>query len=265
MTTLIDGYVDDRIAVDDRAVQYGDGVYRTLEWRDGRPLLWDWQWRRLRHDAAALGLALPAACVVLDELERVARGLPRAVCKIILTRASARRGYAIPPEAATRRIVSAAAWDGYPPALAEHGVATRLCGLRLGLQPRLAGIKHLNRLENVLARSEWTDTAIHEGLMLDSDGSLVEATMSNLFVVRAGELATPALDRCGVAGAVRAWVLDQHPTCVRRLDLGDLENADEAFLCNSLIGIWPIARFGQRVWRHFPLAHGLAAALRIAK
>jgi 4-amino-4-deoxychorismate lyase len=261
MTTLIDGCENASVPSTDRALHYGDGVYRTLEWREGRPLLWHWQWQRLSHDAAALGLDLPDAGVLCEELARAAAGLPRAVCKIMLTRTGGRRGYAIAPDATTRRIVSAAPWAGYPADCTERGVTVRLCELRLGLQPRLAGIKHLNRLENVLARSEWSDPAIREGLLLDSDGTLVEGTMSNLFLVRAGELATPALDRCGVAGAVRAWLLAQRRVRVARLTLADLETADEAFLCNSLAGIWPIARLGGRERHHFPLAHELAHEL----
>ncbi|WP_028533910.1 aminodeoxychorismate lyase [Paludibacterium yongneupense] len=264
MTILVDGREAGSIPASDRALHYGDGVYRTLEWREGRARLWPWQWQRLSHDAAALGLDLPEPERILEELARAVGGLQRAVCKIILSRDGSRRGYAIAPDAATRRTISAVPWNGYPAAMSERGVAVRLCELRLGLQPRLAGIKHLNRLENVLARSEWTDADIAEGLLLDSEGTLVEGTMSNVFLVRDGELRTAALDRCGVAGAVRACLLAQDVVHVGRLTLADLEAADEAFLCNSLAGIWPIARFGAHCWREFPRAQALARALAAA-
>lgn len=253
MAMLIDGVPGDSVSALDRGLAYGDGVYRTLELMAGRPRLWRWQWQRLAGDCARLSLPLPDENLLLAELAQVSADLERAVAKVVLTRGVGRRGYAMPADAVPTRIVSASAWAGYPAELAEQGVTVRLCDLRLGLQPRLAGIKHLNRLENVLARSEWSDSALHEGLLLDSEGYLVEGTMSNLFLLRDGALFTPALDRSGVAGALRAWVLDNAPelgltVSEARLTLDDLDAAEAVFLCNSLIGIWPVVRLGGRVW-----------------
>ncbi|WP_024303777.1 aminodeoxychorismate lyase [Pseudogulbenkiania sp. MAI-1] len=269
MTVLIDGVPGEQVSALDRGLAYGDGVYRTLELVAGRPRLWRWQWQRLADDCVRLCLPLPDECLVLAELEQAAAGLERAVAKIVLTRGAGRRGYAMPADAVPTRIVSANAWAGYPTELAEQGVTVRLCELRLGLQPRLAGIKHLNRLENVLARSEWSDPAIHEGLLLDSEGYLVEGTMSNLFQLRGGELVTPLLDRSGVAGALRAWVFDNAPALglvVReaRLTLDDLDSAEAVFLCNSLIGLWPVVRLDGRTWQIPEILRALAARLAVA-
>nr|WP_294865452.1 aminodeoxychorismate lyase [uncultured Pseudogulbenkiania sp.] len=269
MAMLIDGAPDEQVSALDRGLAYGDGVYRTLELLAGRPRLWRWQWQRLAEDCARLALPLPDERLLLAELAQAAAGLERAVAKIVLTRGVGRRGYAMPADAVPTRIVSASPWAGYPAELAEQGVTVRRCELRLGQQPRLAGIKHLNRLENVLARSEWSDPTIHEGLLLDSEGYLVEGTMSNLFLLRGGELATPLLDRSGVAGALRAWVLDNAPAlglAVReaRLTLADLDAAEAVFLCNSLIGIWPVVRLGERTWPIPQALRALAAQLAAA-
>ena len=137
----------------------------------------------------------------------------------------------------------------------------RLCQLRLARQPRLAGIKHLNRLENVLARSEWTDPQIQEGLLLDSQSEVIECTKSNLFLVRDGRLSTPLLDQCGVAGALRAWVMERTPVETVRLSLEQVLSADEVFVCNSLAGIWPVAQLEARHWTGFDTAARLAAML----
>lgn len=250
---LVNGQPGDSISASDRGLAYGDGIYRTLEARHGTPLLWHWQWQRLAADCAALRLPCPDEAMLLREIASVATNLERAVVKIVLTRGSGQRGYAMPAACTPTRIVSASAWSGYPPERAQQGIVARWCDTWLAIQPRLAGIKHLNRLENVLARSEWTDPAIAEGLMLDMDGTVVEGTMSNLFIVRAGELITPPLDRCGVSGAMRACVIDTAANLglhvhEARLSPEEVMAADEAFVCNSLAGIWPLRQLAARQW-----------------
>lgn len=266
---LINGVPADTISALDRGLAYGDGIYRTVELIDGAPRLWRWQWQRLQADAAKLQLPLPEEALLLAELAQAAHGLTRAVGKITITRGQGQRGYAMPAEPASTRIVSANAWAGYPPERLQHGVTLCLCALRLGRQPALAGVKHLNRLENVLARSEWGDPDIHEGLLLDSEGNLIEATMSNVFLLNGNTLRTPRLDQAGVSGALRAWVFDQVPALGWRveeaeLELGDLAAAEAVLLTNSLIGIWPVAKLGgpiERSWSDFTLAQRLAQAL----
>jgi len=176
------------------------------------------------------------------------------VLKLILTRGSGGRGYA-PPEDAEPTLVLLR----YPQRIptmsdAQTGIVVRLCDLRLARQPVLAGIKHLNRLEYVLARAEWREPTIAEGLLFDTQGELVEAVASNVFLVQAGRLRTPYLDQCGVAGVMRAEVL----ACAERLGvaaeetrlcLDDVLCADEVFLTNSLHGIRPVrALHGYREW-----------------
>ncbi|GHD76106.1 aminodeoxychorismate lyase [Vogesella fluminis] len=263
---LVNGQPGDRISAGDRGLAYGDGIYRTLEARHGTPLLWHWQWQRLAADCAALRLPCPDEALLLREIASVAARLERAVVKIVLTRGSGQRGYAMPAACSPTRIVSASAWGGYPAECAAAGIVARWCDTRLAIQPRLAGIKHLNRLENVLARSEWTDPAIAEGLMLDMDGTVVEGTMSNLFIVRAGELITPPLDRCGVSGAMRACVIDTAANLglhmrETRLSPDEVLASDEAFVCNSLAGIWPLRQLGTRQWQPGTLTRHLQQLL----
>ncbi|MDC7699710.1 aminodeoxychorismate lyase [Vogesella indigofera] len=251
---LVNGQPGDSISAGDRGLAYGDGIYRTLEARHGTPLLWHWQWQRLAADCTALRLPCPDEALLLREIASVTAKLERAVVKIVLTRGVGQRGYAMPAACMPTRIVSASTWAGYPAERAALGIAARWCDTRLAIQPSLAGIKHLNRLENVLARSEWTDPAIAEGLMLDMDGTVVEGIMSNLFIVRAGELITPLLDRCGVSGAMRACVIDTAANLglhVRevRLSPDEVMAADEAFVCNSLAGIWPLRQLAERQWQ----------------
>jgi 4-amino-4-deoxychorismate lyase len=122
--------------------------------------------------------------------------------------------------------------------------------------PLLAGLKHCNRLEHVLARAEWSDSAIAEGILFSTSGKLVSGTMSNLFLVSQSSILTPRLDSFGVAGVMRRVVMKEALRAgipVRECDLGvaDLETADEVFLTNARIGVWPV-----RVLDGRPLARG---------
>jgi 4-amino-4-deoxychorismate lyase len=145
-------------------------------------------------------------------------------------------------------------------AIKAQGAQVRICQLRLGHQPHLAGIKHLNRLEQVLAQNEWHNPDIHEGLLFDEDGRLVSGTKSNVFLVRAGTLITPNLSRCGVAGVTRARLMKiAHDAGLPGGEVDDIDlkmvlAADELLLCNSLIGLWRVARLEDRSW-HVPVLY----------
>ena len=230
---------------------FGDGVFRTIAVRAGRALNWTWHYRRLSIDCALLGIAAPPEAVVAFEVAQVARD--DATVKVIVTRGAGGRGYGIPQAVPATRIVAAFASASHDPARARDGVTVRRCALVISEQPRLAGAKTLNRLENVLARSEWDDPAIAEGLLVDAGGRVIEGTMSNLFLVARGGVATPDLARSGVVGAQRERVRELLGRAgidceVRDIDWAGLEEADEIFLTNSLIGAWPVARLGERRW-----------------
>jgi 4-amino-4-deoxychorismate lyase len=185
------------------------------------------------------------------EAIEMVRDHQNAVLKLIVTRGVGGRGYRQPPIISPTRLFSVHPHPNYPVEWSREGVTLRLCQKRLSLNPDLSGIKHLNRLEQILARAEWSDDGIQEGLMLDAEQQVVEGTMSNLFVVNQGELLTPRLDRCGIAGIVRGLILDAaEALCLNaretRLSMSDLQNADELFLSNSIIGIWPVKCFEQR-------------------
>lgn len=259
---LVNGIESSCIDPLDRGFAYGDGVFRTLPARDGQPLHWKRHYHRLRHDCEALGIACPDPAILLDEARAVAAGRDHCVVKIIVTRGSGARGYRPDPAAIPSRVVLAAPAPAYPADHARAGIKLRLCRLRLAEQPRLAGIKHLNRLENVLARGEWDDPGIVEGLLLDAGGNVVEGTMSNVFLVEQGRLVTPALTRCGVAGVQRELVLEQGRRAgleprVEDVALSRVLCADEVFLTNSLIGIWPVREFENALWNDWPVAQEL--------
>ena len=248
---MINGRTTDCLTSADRGLLYGDGLFETIAVKDGVVCHWQQHLQRLQAGCARLGIEPVDEALLAEESRQLVEGVSGAVLKIIITRGSGGRGYRVPGQAAPTRILQLHDWPDFPVACAEHGVAVRVCHTRLGHNPALAGIKHLNRLEQVLARQEWDDADIMEGLLLDSDGNLVEGTMSNLFLVRDGVLQTPDLHRCGVAGIMRTRVLGMADQLSIRADIcqlaiEDLHAAGEIFICNSLIGIWPVIALDAR-------------------
>lgn len=250
MKTWFNGQLANQLDLSDRGLSYGDGLFETVQIRHGRALLLEQHWARLQSGLARL--KFPASSLALLQQDVAALTLPDSgVLKLTLTRGPGGRGYRLPDVAQVSRIVALGPLPEFSGQPAEQGVRVRLCDARLGLNPLLAGIKHLNRLEQVLARAEWQDAAIAEGLVCDLEGYLAEGTMSNLFWVIEGVLYTPQLDRCGVAGIVR----DRLIKIARQADItvvegryppAILDQANEVFVCNSLIDIWPVNQLEQQ-------------------
>lgn len=224
---------------DDRGAAYGDGLFETVLLRDGQPQLWEAHLARLARGCEVLAIPLPAQAALEQPLAAAGQGLQ--VLKLMLTRGSGGRGYQLPADPEPRLrwylvpfVPKEACWT--------RGVHIRHCALRLGIQPALAGLKHLNRLENVLARAEWSTPEVAEGVLCDTEGRLVEATSMNLFWLRHGHLETPRLDRCGVAGTLRDALRQR--VNLQEVERGPkaLEEAEAVWLGNSVQGLWPVAR-----------------------
>lgn len=264
---LINGLEASRIAIGDRGLNYGDGLFETVAIDGGRPLLWERHMRRLQSGCRRLAIEAPCADLLEREASHLCRKRRRAVLKIIVTRGGGGRGYGPPRHPAATRILSVQPWPDYPRAHYETGVTVRVCRTRLATPHALAGLKHLNRLEQVLARAEWDDPRVAEGLMLDREDHVIEGTMSNIFMVRGDRLITPDLSGAGVAGIMRALIMELAPAlaltpAVRPIALAELGTADEIFLSNSLMGLWPVrAVEGFRRLRPGPASRALAGRL----
>ncbi len=241
---LVDGEISERVSALDRGLHYGDGLFETMAVFQGTPRFWQGHMDRLGAGCQQLGLPVTPQSVLLREVQTVSAGRRSCVVKIIITRGSSGRGYAADEDVRTNRIVCAWAWPEDPGHLVDTGIRARICDLRLGIQPALAGLKHLNRLEQVLARAEWNDPSIHEGILLDPEDHVVSAISSNIFLVSHGRLLTPRMDRCGVRGVMRSAILAAfRARCEqRRIMLDMLPEADEVFVCNAVRGVFPVTR-----------------------
>jgi 4-amino-4-deoxychorismate lyase len=257
---LVDGRPADIVAADDRGLSYGDGLFETIRFVDGAAPLWARHMQRLAHGCERLRLPLPDPALLWREAQATTQGMARAVLRITLTRGTGERGYAMPPSPRPTRIVASFPMPALDAAAYADGVRLHLCATRLAEQPALAGLKHLNRLEQVLARAEWDDPAIAEGLMCDMHGRAISAVSANLFAVIGGVPATPSLARCGVAGVGRAEVLAALPRAqVRDLPLEECLRASELFLVSSVRGIVPVQAVGDNVYGPGPVARAMQA------
>lgn len=246
---IINGQQGSSIQVMDRSVMYGDGVFRTMRMRNGRINAWLGQYHKLEADCQALDILCPARIILEQEIKQIAHDTPDCVVKIVVSRGEGGRGYSVPDSVSPNRVVLTAPIPAYPALFWDQGVRLHVCEMRMCHQPRLAGIKHLNRLENVLARMEWSNPEIAEGLMLDAEGWVIEGTMANIFMRQGNTLFTPDLSDCGVAGLQRKRILEFAPQCgltpeISHFSLPNLLKAEEVFLCNSVIGVWPVRQIG---------------------
>ena len=237
----------------DRGLQYGDGVFETIKVNDGRLILWDQHISRLQEGCQRLFIPPPSLKLISLETNTLIEGQGNGVIKIIITRGQGGRGYSLPEKTEASRIIIRYPTPLYPEKNYREGVRIRLCLTKITTNPTLAGIKHLNRLENILAKNEWQDSTIAEGLMLDYENKIIEGTMTNVFFVKKGRLITPSLKNGGVAGVMRNFVLKlaqdwQIPHDIRDVGKEQLLNADEIFLTNSLIGIWPVTQLEQQAF-----------------
>jgi 4-amino-4-deoxychorismate lyase len=184
---------------------------------------------------------------VLEALSEALSGRDEGVLKFVLTRGKGGRGYRQPDHPLPWLGISIHDRPDYPDTWYEEGIQARVCRTRLGQNPQVAGIKHLNRLEQVLARSEWEDE-YQEGLMLDTENRVIEGVMSNLFLIAGETLVTPELNRCGVKGVMRDRILNWAVRSAvpykidAELSLEQVYSAEAVFVCNSVIGIWPVRR-----------------------
>jgi len=248
---IVNGTQGDQLSSLDRGLLYGDGVFETIAVKQGKLQHWEDHLERLKQGCKVLGLqGLDVASLEKDTHQLVGSETNlKCVIKIIITRGVGGRGYK-PTTQALTRIVQKFPWPEYPASLIKSGVKVTQCEFRLSKQSKLAQIKHLNRLEQVLARGEWEDE-YQEGLVCDLDNNVIEATSNNVFFQVDNTLVTPDLAQCGVAGVLRKKVIEYcHANdielAIRNFKQSEIKQIQAMFLCNSINGIWPVSSYCER-------------------
>lgn len=246
MLTLINGIDTNKVSAIDRGLMYGQSVFETIAVSNGKPCLFDAHLERLLLGASQLGIEIDQS-LISTEVAQLSKQMSRGVIRINVTMGEGGRGYQNPGKILPTRIISQHEYPSYPSKYWTDGIELGLVDIRLAHQPVLAGIKHGNRLEQVIARSQWQNNW-QEALVLDVDGNVIEGTQSNVFLVKDQCLITPKLDKCGVSGVMRKCVISLAQSLglsvlEQPVSVDDIEQADEVFMSNSVIGLWPVSSF----------------------
>ncbi len=247
----------------DRGLQYGDGLFETMRLvrvsdasrkagRSGGDVpLWQFHAERLQQGLNALLFPADSFAVICDAMGELADEVDLSAysaAKLLVSRGVGQRGYGLPdhPEINIQiQLMDAPPWLWSQ--LHPDGICIGVSGVRLGAQSRLAGIKHLNRLEQVLARAEFAP-GWQEAVMLDTAGNVTEGCYSNLYIAHKGQWLTPIIDQCGVNGVIRRWLIAEGQVTEAQISLAQLEQADAIALSNSLTGIVPVKQLQQRLF-----------------
>ena len=263
---LVNGEKLSSINPGDRAFQYGDGLFETIAVYKEALLAFDLHLHRLKEGCSRLGIPCPSEDLLYSECSSLAHGQHKAVIKLIVSRGEGGRGYLPPSQAVPSRVVMLFPWPDYPSSHASEGVVAGICEGRLSCNAALAGIKHLNRLEQVLLRKEIGERYV-EALVMDTRGQVIEGIMSNVFIARGDLLFTPSLQHSGVNGVIRSAILELAGSMdlavqAQDISLDDVLNADELFFCNSLIGIWPVRELPGRKYEQLEIARSVLRLLQ---
>ena len=251
LQSLINGQQAERISIRDRGFQYGDGCFETVRVLSNKPILWPAHLKRLKHACKTLQLSVNFE-LLQTEITQLLQGNKTAdvILKITVTRGEGGRGYTPPEHANCTRIIQLI---DYIAADTRTGARVVVCQHRLSSNSLLAGIKHLNRLDQVVASAQ-IPADFDEGLCLDEQGSVIEGCRSNLLLAIDNQLVTPDLGTSGVEGIMLNYLIDKFQVLDTRvlrktISLRELKTASEIFLCNSVLGIWPVAEIENEDWR----------------
>jgi len=271
---MINGVVADHLLIHDRAIHYGDGLFETILYSDNKLHYWQQHYHRLYKSAEKLKMPCPHEQALLQDISELVSNNITAdhyAIKIILSRGFGERGYSFSRDASINRIVLLSELDASYSSILSKTLLTGelfICEQQVSINESLAGLKHLNRLENVMARNEWNDKTMQfiDGLMLNADHEVIEGTMSNLFAIRDNQVFTPGLDRSGVRGVMRNAIMKKAvennlPVMECRLAVEDLLTMDELFITNSLIGMKRVTKLGDTIYKKAAVTELLFNAL----
>ena len=266
--TWVNGKEATQISVYDRGLQYGDGLFETMRMVGGELTFWPEHLSRLLQGCQRLGIMLEPEQIEM-QLTAVKSEFTSGIVKLVVTRGISARGYKVDIKQPANIICLYSDLPAYPEHYYTQGVDVLFCETTLSRNPKLAGLKHLNRLEHVLARMEWQDEC-QEGLMSDEQAHVIEGTMSNVFFIKNDVLYTPDIQHCGVAGIMRQQLLtiakeDGIQTLVRTIPFTELGSFDAALLTNSLIGAWPVKSISGQAYAITPLAKHMVERIRVCQ
>lgn len=249
----VNGLQQNAIEIENRGLAYGDGIFTTAKILHGHIQYLTAHIERLVFGCQTLGISAPSTQQLTEQLSNIGKNYSLAVLKVVIIAGKGGRGYARSPANAYDLIVMVHDYPNHYDALAKQGIHLGISQQQLGINPMLSGLKHLNRLEQVLLRQELATTHYDDLLVANVFDEVIEVTSANVFVFLAGKLFTPDVSLSGVNGIMRQTILSYFPQAeIKKLTIDDMQQAQAMFICNCVMGVVPVNQFNEQ-----PLATAL--------
>jgi 4-amino-4-deoxychorismate lyase len=247
-----------KISPFDRAFQYGDGIFRTFVVVNKKPLHWKHHYKKIVEDCLAMKITPPKEKDLLSDIQSLFKSKKKLVGKFIISRGESERGYKFNKDISHNRYLIKTQMPSYPKEYFKVGVNLYVCEQKLN-PCILSGVKHLNRLENIMARQEWKRDHYADGILLDQNGHVIECISSNIFMRIGKTIFTPKIDHVGIKGVTRELIIKISAELGFRIkemtfDLNKLLESDEVFITNSLFGVLQVKKIKNKTWQHQELA-----------
>ncbi|KPZ66050.1 Aminodeoxychorismate lyase [Pseudoalteromonas sp. P1-16-1b] len=252
MQTIIAANETSSISTHDRGLNYGDGFFTTAIITDGQ--VEHWAYHKARLIECAQRLAFPALefTALESHITQQVASQAQAVVKIVVTRGEGGRGYAPPSECNLNIFVSVLPYPKHYNSLTDTGISLSISPIKLAVQPHLAGLKTLNRLEQVLIKNALQAQHTDDALVLDCNNNVIETSAANIFAIKNNKVFSPRLDECGIKGVFLQSLCDKLAVEFKTVSVDDLTQADAVFLCNSLMKIVPVKSLDEH---YFDIVH----------
>ena len=263
--SLINGEFSKHISVIDRGLSYGDGLFETMSWSylDDEKVLgvefWDRHIERIKQGCLITKIKLPPTEILTNYKEKILnesfrKGIKNGILKIVITRGIGGRGYKFEKEIVPTVIFLSFPSKEINKKTLYRGVKLRFCEFPIFENSMLAGLKHLNRIDSVMARSEWEEDEFFDGVMLDNSDSIIDGTMTNLFFSKNNVLYTPIIKKSGINGIMRQVVIDNaklffKEVCEIEIKRRTISTFDEMFVTNSVIKILPVTHLSNKKFK----------------
>lgn len=241
---LVNGVEQRIIDIENRGLAYGDGLFTTAKIIKGKVEHLSSHIQRLLLGCKTLGLPSPSKTELTEQLSQIAKQYELAVLKVIISAGSGGRGYARANNSPNDVIIMVHDYPQHYDALALQGITLGNSHQQIGINPMLSGLKHLNRLEQVLLRQELVSAKEDDLVVTNISNEVIEATSANLFFWLNDKLCTPDVTNSGVNGLMRQTILQKYPDIlIKQFTLAELEHSPAMFICNCVMGIMPIKNY----------------------
>jgi 4-amino-4-deoxychorismate lyase len=260
---LIDGKKQSKASIFNRNTQFGDGLFETCLVENKKLLFWSNHFERMKLGCDRLKISMIDETLWLSDIKKAfsLMKIDNCIVKLVLSRGESLRGYSYKDNIRPIRITIVSELKKNNQ---DKGFSLEFCNSGYNSNPKLAGIKHCNRLEQVIARA---GIKVDDGIMLDENENVVSVTQGNIFCIQGNRLITPNLDKCGIEGTRRAVILKiavdlGFDINIKNLSVAELLRSDEVFISNSIQGVGPVNQIEDFVYSKHKITEIISETLK---